>query len=262
MLLLKSLAGRRILVTGAAKNIGLAIARAGLEAGARVLLMDVSNRDLESARGALGALADRALFLQGDVRDRRSVEQAIGAMVEAWQSVDACISNAGIYPDRLILEMSEDEWDQVMAINARGAFLVCQAAARQMVAQGKGGQIITISSGSYQFGRVGSGHYCASKAAVVMLTRVLAMELAQHGVQVNSIAPGLIASDQLDPDYVRAFARTIPAGRVGRPEEVAEAVMMLLQSDCAYLSGQVISVDGALSAGRYGLPLSHGGDPE
>jgi D-sorbitol dehydrogenase (acceptor) len=253
------LTNRRVLVTGAAKNIGLAIAHRCLEEGARVMLVDLRDDSLHEAVAALPAdFASRTLTAALDVRDRAAVESAVAQMVRVWGGIDAVVNNAGIYPDRLLLDMSEDEWDQVMDINAKGTFLVAQAAARQMVQQGAGGHVINIASGSYRFGRVGSGHYCASKAAVVMLTQVMAMELAQHGIQVNSVAPGLISSDQMDPQYSEVFARSIPAGRVGRPDDVAAGVLMILQSGCTYLSGQTISVDGALSAGRFGLPLSHG----
>lgn len=252
--------GRRVLVTGAAKNIGLAIARSCLQEGARVLLCDVNREALAEALDSLGPdLSARALTHAFDVRDKAGAEAAVAMMAEAWGGVDAVVNNAGIYPDDKVLEMAEEAWDMVMDINAKGTFLVSQAVARRMVAQGTGGHIINISSGSYRFGRVGSGHYCASKAAVVMLTQVMAMELAGHGIQVNSIAPGLISSEHMMPEYFEAFTRQIPMGRVGQPEDIAAAVLMVLQSGCTYLSGQTISVDGATSAGRFGLPLSHGG---
>lgn len=257
---MESLQGRRLLVTGAAKNIGLAISRSALEAGARVMLMDLRQSALDEARALLGPeLSGRAIFFEADVRDRERVEAGVARMTEAWGGVDGVVNNAGIYPDRRLLEMPEEEWDLVMDVNAKGTFLVCQAAGRQMVKQGGGGHIINISSGSYRFGRVGAGHYCASKAAVVMLTQVLAMELAAHGIQVNSIAPGLVASENLAPEYIESFVRTVPMGRIGQPEDIAAAVLMLLQSGCSYLTGQTIGVDGGISAGRFGLPLSGGG---
>lgn len=251
--------GCRVLVTGAAKNIGLAIARAFLMEGARVLLCDASERALTEAMAGIGPdLAERALGHVADVRDRAAVEAAVAKIVAAWGGIDVAVNNAGIYPDRLVLDMTENEWDQVMDINAKGTFLVSQAAARRLVTQGTGGHIINISSGSHRLGRVGSAHYCASKAAVVMLTQVLAMELAQHGIQVNAVAPGLIQSDHLTPTYMEAFRRTIPMGRIGQPEDVAAAVLMIVKSGCSYLTGQTIGVDGGAGSGRYGLPLSHG----
>jgi NAD(P)-dependent dehydrogenase (short-subunit alcohol dehydrogenase family) len=256
---LKSLQGARVVVTGAAKNIGLAIARSFLGEGAQVLLMDISEGDLAAAARSLSpGQAARALTRVADVRDAAAVQAAVTEAVNAWGGMDVVVSNAGIYPDNLVLDMAEEDWDRVMGINAKGTFLVCQAAARQMVRQGGGGHIITISSGSYKTGRVGSAHYCASKAAVVMFTQVLAMELAPHGIQVNSIAPGLVSSEHLDPHYVDVFTRSIPMGRVGQAEDIAAAVLTLAQSECTYLTGQTIGVDGGLAAGRYGLPLSHG----
>lgn len=249
------LENRRVLVTGAGRNIGLAIARRCLEAGARVMLMDVLEEHLTQARAGLGALAEQALTFVADVRDRERVAAGVAAMAAAWGGVDAAVTSAGIYPDRLLLEMSEDEWDAVMDINAKGTFLVSQAVARQLVAQGTGGQIIHISSGSARTGRVGAGHYCASKAAVGMLTQVLAMELGPHGIQVNAIAPGLVTNEHSSPEFVESYKRIIPMGRVGEPQDIAEAVLMLLGSECTYLTGQTIFVDGGLIAGRYTAPV-------
>lgn len=252
--------GQRVLVTGAARNIGLAIARAFLERGARVLLFSLTESKLRAAVASLGPeLRSRALAQVGDVRDRRAVDAALAKMVDAWGGVDVAVNNAGVYPTHSVLDMTEDDWDWVMDVNAKGTFLVSQACARRMIEQGTGGHIINISSGSYRFGRIGCAHYCASKAAQVMLTQVLAMELAAHGILVNAIAPGLIENEHVTPEYREAFSRIVPLGRIGRPEEIAAAVLMLVSSGCGYLTGQTISVDGGVSAGRFGLPLS-GGD--
>lgn len=248
------LADKRVLVTGAGRNIGLAIVRSFAESGAHVVLNDRTPNDVALGLAALGNLACRVRGYPADVRNETEVGAMLQYVTAAFGGLDVCVCNAGIYPSRLVLEMEAAEWDQVMEVNARGAFLVAREAARCMVRQGIGGHIITISSGSYQVGRVGAAHYCASKAAVVMLTRVLAMELAPYRIQVNSIAPGIIESEHLSPEYKEAFVRQVPWGRIGRPEDVAAACIMLVASDCEYLTGQVISVDGGATAGRYGLP--------
>lgn len=256
---MSSVEGKRVLVTGAARNIGLATARAFLERGARVVLFSVTAAKLQEAVEGLGPeLRSRALAYVGDVRDRAAVEAAVAKMVEAWGGVDVVVNNAGVYPDNLLLDMTEDDWDRVMDVNAKGTFLVSQAAARRMVEQGTGGHIINIASGSYRFGRVGSAHYCASKAAQVMLTQVMAMEFAQYGILVNAIAPGLIDNEHISPQYREAFSRIVPLGRIGQPEEIAAAVLMVVTSGCGYMTGQTISVDGGVSAGRFSLPLSGG----
>jgi 3-oxoacyl-[acyl-carrier protein] reductase len=154
--------------------------------------------------------------------------------------------------------MNEEDWDRVFAVNTKGVFLVSQAAARHMVATRNRGQIIIISSGSYHRARVGCAHYCASKAAVTMFAKVLAMELAPYGIRVNVIAPGLIEvnSETLSEEYKDATLRQIPIGRLGRPEDVAEVVFSLATFQTDYVTGAVLSVDGGLSLGRYNVPRS------
>src|SRR5439155_1920308 len=155
-----------VLVTGAGAGIGLGIAQAFHGAGARVALGDLREPGLAQA-----------------------AERAIGPLTVA-------VANAGVYPNSPVLDMTIDEWNRVMETNLRGVFLTCQAVGRSMVAQGTPGKLITISSGAYNSGRRGAAHYCASKAGVVMFTKVLAMELAPHRINVNCIAPGLITVDR------------------------------------------------------------------
>src|SRR5690606_26325164 len=127
----------------------------------------------------------------------------------------------GIYPDHRVLDMTESDWDRVLEVNLKGAFLCCQKVASHMIRHGSNGHIITISSGSYRSQRIGSSHYCASKAGLVMFTKVLAMELAAYGIKVNSISPGLIDNPILDPEYKEMFAERIPMGRIGQPSDIA-----------------------------------------
>lgn len=251
-------AGKRVLVTGAGRNIGLAIVRRYAQEGARVLLSDVTPALVQEGLASLGPLADRVCGFVVDVRSAGMVQGMVAEMVSVFGGMDICINNAGIFPNHLVLDMDEADWDRVMDTNAKGTFLVSKAAARQMVRQQIGGHIVNISSGSYKVGRVGSAHYCASKAAVVMLTQVLAMELASYRIQVNSIAPGLVDSDNLTPEYTEAFVRQVPWGRIGSPDDIAAACVMLTGSDCEYITGQTISVDGGATAGRFGLPFSDG----
>jgi len=181
--------GQVVLVTGAAAGIGEGIARAFHAAGARVGLGDVREGPLQRVASALGS----EVFAHPlDVRDADSVARFVETAEKALGPVTVAVANAGIYPNSPVLEMTVAEWDRVMETNVRGVFLTCQAAARRMVATRTAGKIVTISSGAYSSGRVGASHYCASKAAVVMFTRVLALELAGHHINVNCIAPGLI----------------------------------------------------------------------
>lgn len=248
-----------VLVTGAAKGIGFAIARRFLLAGAKVAFNDLSNPALEQAIHSLQIeLKAQALGFAADVRDASGVANMVARIIAHWSHIDIAVNNAGVYPSKAFLEMSEEEWMHVMDVNAKGVFLVSQAVARTMVARGVGGQIINIASGSHHIARVGSAHYCASKAAAVMLTKVMAMELAPYHIRVNAVAPGLIQVEDmtLNPQYFESTLRQIPAGRVGTPEDVAEVVFHVAQVDSDYLTGAVIAVDGGLALGRYGIPMS------
>lgn len=245
-----------VLVTGAARGIGFAIARAFLERGARVALND---RDDGALQSALARLPGDPLGVVGDVRDPEVVEDFVRRAVGGLGGLDVLVSNAGIYPSRGFLEMTLPQWEEVMAINVGGAFLVGQAAARHMIARGRPGSIVAIGSGSARFAREGAAHYCASKAALEMLVRVMALELAPHRIRVNAVSPGVIDVPEgptLAADYRSAIVRRIPWGRLGRPEDVAEVVVLVSDPRVEYVTGEIVAVDGGLAAGRYGLPRS------
>ena len=249
--------GQVALVTGAGAGIGQAIAAAFHAAGARVALGDLREAALTRSAAALGA----GVFAQVvDVRDADSVTRFVEGAEKALGPVTVAVANAGIYPNTPVLDMSVQEWDRVMETNVRGVFLTCQAAARRMLASETAGKIITISSGAYNSGRVGASHYCASKAAVVMFTKVLALELAGAHINVNCIAPGLITvnseSSPVSADYVAALTKQIPWGRAGLPADIANAALFLASPLAEYMTGEVLAVNGGTSAGRAFLPLS------
>lgn len=248
-----------VLVTGAARGIGLAIARRFLVEGARVALNDLT---LEKVNEGLHSLPPdgetRTLGCVADVSVSTQVKDMIDQIDERWGRIDVAVNNAGVYPSHLVIDMTEDDWDHVMDANTKSIFLVSRAVAREMIGRGIRGQIINISSGSYHRAREGSAHYCASKAAGIMFTRVLAMELAPYGIRVNAVAPGLIDTGALDLNtgYVESTLRQIPIGRLGKPEDVAEAVLSLATMATDYITGAVLAVDGGLALGRYGVPVS------
>ena len=250
--------GHTVLVTGAAAGIGFGIAAAFHDAGARVALGDVNHAGLEKAAERLGR-SPRVVTHPVDVRDHASVATLFAAVERALGPVTVTVANAGIYPNCPVVEMSVEEWDRVMETNMRGVFLTCQAAARSMTARGAG-KIITLASGAYASGRKGAAHYCASKAGVVMFTKVLAMELGPHHVNVNCIAPGLVTVDrdvtQVSEEYVKTLVGNIPWGRAGTPADIARAALFLASPDADFITGEVLSVDGGSSTGRTYLPYS------
>ncbi len=247
-----------VLVTGGGAGIGFGIAEAFHKAGAKVAVGDLREPSLHRAAERLGP--ERVFTHPVDVRNAGSVEALVGAVERALGPITVAVANAGIYPNCPVLEMSVEEWDRVMETNMRGVFLTCQAVGRRMVAQGTRGKIITISSGAHQSGRKGAAHYCASKAGVVMFTRVLAMELAPHRINVNCIAPGLITVDrdvgQVSDEYVRTLVATIPWSRPGTPEDIANAALFLASPLADFITGETLSVDGGSATGRTWLPYS------
>jgi NAD(P)-dependent dehydrogenase (short-subunit alcohol dehydrogenase family) len=251
--------GQVVLVTGAAAGIGLGIAEGFYNAGARVALGDFRAERLASVAARFSD-RERVFARELDVRDAASVGGFVADAEAALGPVTVAVANAGIYPNTPVLEMTQEEWDRVMETNVRGVFLTCQAAARGMVERGRGGKIVTISSGAWQSGRVGAAHYCASKAGVVMFTKVLALELAAQKINVNCIAPGLIeVHSEVSPiseEYKTTLTRSIPWGRIGQPEDIARAALFLASPLADFITGEVLAVNGGSSAGRAFLPPS------
>ncbi|MBW2412028.1 MAG: SDR family oxidoreductase [Deltaproteobacteria bacterium] len=247
---------KRVLITGAGHGIGLAVARAFISEGGRVAVNDIIPDRVARVVQELGR---RCCAVVGDVADTEESRSVVSRADAELGGLDIVVSNAGIFPSRAFLEMDISDWDRVMAVNIRGTFLICQAAAQLMVKQNQPGVIVTISSGSARFARVGSAHYCASKAAVVMLTRVMALELAPYRIRVNSVSPGIIdvpGGQPLSDSYKAAMTRMVPWGRMGNPEDVANVVLLASDPAVEYITGQVIAVDGGLSSGRYGIPVA------
>jgi NAD(P)-dependent dehydrogenase (short-subunit alcohol dehydrogenase family) len=245
---------QRILVTGAASGIGLAIVRRLLRQGAAVVLADRNEDGLKAARDGLGVGSDRAACITADVTD----EQAIGRMMEAAGSpITGLVNCAGIYPVTPLLDLAAAEWDRVLSINLRAPFLMMQAVARHMIAAGTGGSIVNISSTASVLARPGIAHYGASKAGLNQLTRVLAVELAPHKIRVNAILPGVIATGTVAASLTTPAAEAemqaklarIPMGRLGTPDEIAELAAFLLSDAASYSTGGLYMADGGFSLG-------------
>jgi 3-oxoacyl-[acyl-carrier protein] reductase len=252
-------AGQIVIVTGAASGIGLGIARAFHGAGAGVVLGDLREDALDQAQATFSA-QERLAFVPVDVRDAAAVAHLVATAEHTFGPPSVMIANAGIVPNESVLNMDVSAWDSCIETNLRGVFLSCQAAARSMVAHGTRGRIVTISSIADHVGRLGAAAYCASKAGVVMFTKVLAMELAEHRINVNSVAPGVIEVRR-DPswetsEFGSAIMQSIPSGRRGQTDEVAQAVLFLCSEGADYISGAVVPVDGGMDTGWTHMPYS------
>jgi NAD(P)-dependent dehydrogenase (short-subunit alcohol dehydrogenase family) len=236
--------GKVALVTGGARGIGLATARAFAREGARVVIADVN---AEGARATAAELGGEALGLGVDVADPASVAAMIEAILKARGRIDILFNNAGVGGNTPFLETRLEDWNRIIGINLTGAFLVAQACAREMVKSG-GGKIVNIASLSGQRGGNGRAAYGAAKAGLELLTKVMAVELAEHNINVNNIAPGAIETEMAkfahDQATRAAYNYLIPMSRYGTPEEIADAAVFLCSDEARYIHGHTLNVDG------------------
>jgi len=244
------LSGKVACVTGAGRGIGRAIALTLGRAGAAVACVDVNGTAAESVAGEILALGKaQAIGLACDVTNSDQVAKTIEAVIEKMGSLHILVNNAGITRDGLLVRMKDDQWDAVINVNLRGTFLFTRTAARYLIKVG-GARIINIASISGLMGNPGQANYSASKAGVIGFARTVAKELASRQVTVNAVAPGFIATEMaqaLGEQTLEEIKKRTPLGRLGDPQDVADAVLFLASDAASFITGTVIRVDGGLA---------------
>ena len=238
--------GKVVLVTGGSRGIGRAIAGSLAVEGAAVVLAARDAARLSEAVEEITSAGGRAESVSIDVADRSSVQAATARVLETHGRIDGLVNNAGVTRDNLVLRMKDEDWQAVLATNLTGVFLCTQAVLRPMIKQ-RSGRIVNVTSVVGLMGNAGQANYAASKAGVVGFTKSVAREVASRGITVNAVAPGFIETDMtatMTDKAKEAVTAAIPIGRVGRPEDISGAVTYLVSDAAAYITGQVLGVDG------------------
>lgn len=247
--------GKVAIVTGAASGISRVILTRFARAGARTIIADTDTEWGERVANDLTARGHEALFVRTDVRHSEQVDAMVAQAVEHFGRVDILVHGAGVSVHKEIVDISDAEWDLQINVQLRGAFLLSRAVARQLIAQGEGGRLILIGSTSGNNARVKSGPHAVSKAGEIQLVHVLALELGPHRITANIVSPGLTDISGLSrtvqhPEYQQAFITQVPIGRLGTPDEIANAVLFIASEGAGFITGQLLCVDGGYSAGK------------
>jgi 3-oxoacyl-[acyl-carrier protein] reductase len=242
------LLGKVALVTGAAQGIGKAIALLLAEKGADVVVSDINVEKAQETAREIEEKGRKSMALKVNVADPDEVEQMVETIIEKFSRIDILVNNAGITRDKLLLRMSSEDWDAVLDVNLKGVFNCTKSVIKYMSKQ-RSGKIVNIASVVGLMGNVGQANYAASKAGVIGFTKTVAREFAQRGININAIAPGYIQTPMTEvlPEKVKEeLMRLIPMGRLGQPEDVAQAVLFLVSEASNYVTGQVLNVNGGI----------------
>lgn len=260
--------GRVAIVSGAASGISRVILTRLAAAGASVTIADIDDEWGSATARELEERGCEALYCHTDVRDSGQVNRMAAETVERFGRVDILVHGAGVGVHKEIVDLSDDEWDLQLDVQLRGAFLLSRAVGRRLIEQGEGGRIILIGSTSGNNARPKSGPHAASKAAEIQLARVMALELGRYGITSNVVSPGLtnisgISRSSQSPEYQQIFIQQVPLGRLGTPDEIADAVLFIASEQARFITGQVLYVDGGYSAGKLSVegphrPIDHG----
>jgi 3-oxoacyl-[acyl-carrier protein] reductase len=243
------LTDRVAIVTGAGRGIGRAIALKLAGVGVAVVVTDILAKEAEAVAGEIKASGGKGLAVTADVSQAADVARLVETTVSAYNRIDILVNNAGIARDQILVRMSEEDWDKVLAVDLKSVFLCTKAVMRPML-KARWGRIISLSSIAGVVGNPGQANYSAAKAGIIGFTRTVAQEVGSHGVTVNAITPGFIETDmtrQMDEERRQRIKKLIPLGRSGTPQDVAEAVAFLASEEAGYITGQVLAVNGGMA---------------
>ena len=255
--------GKVVVVTGAASGIGRAIITAFVREGAKGVIADVDLEWADMVAENLRSEGGEVLVCSTDVSKADQVDATMAAVLKSLGQLDVFVNNAGVGVHKEVVDLTEEDWDCQMDVQLKGAFLCSRAAARQLVKQGSGGRIINIGSGAATNARIQAAPHCASKAGVLMLTKVMALELGKYGITVNCVSPGLTDVSEVSrhggatPEYIANHLTAMPLGRLARPEEIASMVLFLTSDQAQFVTGQHVAVDGGYGAGKYNIRGPH-----